>query len=142
MGFTAVAAFTAVASAQQQRKSAKQQRRAIKAQQRIADVKAEKERTSQLRRARAARASVLANIAASGAAGSSAQVGGLGQIQGQLAGNLQFADKTQVLSREASSANLAAARAEGQAALFSTAASSVSTLGDAGLFNQGDDLNG
>jgi len=99
-----------------QRKAAKAQAKAQRTQQRIADIKAARERRSQVAEARRARAQIESQAGVSGIQGSSGAIGAQSSVQSQLASNLSFLDNVQSLSQQTSIFNQQAAKAQSNAA--------------------------
>jgi len=99
-----------------QRKAAKAQAAAQRTQQRIADIKASRERRKQVAQARQARAQIESQAGAAGIAGSSGAIGAESSVQSQLGSNLSFLDQVQSLSQQTSIFNQQAAKAQSNAA--------------------------
>lgn len=110
----------AAGSLEQQRQASRRSRRAQRIQQRQADVQTARERRNQIRQARIQRALTESQGVGADALGSSALAGATGSIQSQLASNVGFLNVQQDLSRQASAANIGAARAATRAGIFSS----------------------
>ena len=99
-------------------------RRADKAealQERIASLKAQRERRRQIASAKRARARILAQSEASGTQQSSGVVGGVGSIQTQAASNIGFLNQTQTLGAQATSYQKQSRKYSQYSQLFDTA---------------------
>jgi hypothetical protein len=119
----AVTAVTAAASISEQKKQGRAQERGQKKAQKQADNQAAIARRKQVRQARIQRADIIAQSANSGAAGSSSEAGALGSLQGQLGTQLGTSFQNQALSQGQSRNNIAAAKSQGNAAMFGAVSS-------------------
>lgn len=98
----AVAIGATATSYSQSRKAASAARQQSQIQQRMADMKAARERRDAVRQARIARAEIEQLGASTGTSGSSGVAGGVGSVQSQLGYNLSFLDNMQSMSGQAS----------------------------------------
>ena len=71
------------------------QKHALAAQQRMADMKAQRERIQQIRESRIKRAQIEQSAANTGAADSSSAQAGAGAVESQLAGNIGYLNEQQ-----------------------------------------------
>ena len=92
MGFSAIAAFTFVASQQQASQARRQQSRAAEAQNRIEKAKQARIRREQIRQERIRKARIISQTQAAGASGSSAEAGAVGSLSSQLASNIGYSN--------------------------------------------------
>jgi hypothetical protein len=129
MGISAgIAAFAAVAGANEQRKAGKAQRKSEKLAQRKADIQSASSRRKQVRAARVQRAEILSNSANSGAAGSSSESGALSGLQTTLGTNLGESFAVQNLSQQQSKANSNANRHSTQGSMFASIGSAATSF--------------
>jgi hypothetical protein len=119
----AVALISTGVSIQQGRQSAKAQRKASDAQQRIADAQTAREKRGQVREARIRRAEVISQAEATGASGSSGEMGATSSIQSQLGSNLGHLNYVQGQAQYAS-------RQLQQAAKFQSNAATAQAIGN------------
>lgn len=111
------------ASLVQQRKATVSQDRALRAQRRLERVRARRERRDQVRAARIIQAQTIAASEASGIGDSSTLFGNIASIKTQAAENLSFLDTSMAFQNRILQFNQDAARQQGYAQLFGTAAS-------------------
>lgn len=127
-----IAAFvaTTLLGINEQRKQVRATREANKLQQRIADVKASRERSKLLAEARIKRAR-LANLAVQGGVGdSSSAIAGQSQITSQAASGVSFLDQIQTLGKQSNAFMQDAADAGSRANLFGTIAGVSGNIAD------------
>ena len=105
------------------KKSSKKRQEALRKQEKIASVKAARERVQNIREARRRRASIVAGAAGGDVLGSSGAKVGSGNVVSQLASNLAFSQGIQDLGGEASALNISAAGHASDAASFGAQAS-------------------
>ena len=130
----AVALFTTGVSMQQQAQATRSQRKASAAQQRIADAQTAREKRGQVREARIRRAEVISQAEATGASGSSGEMGATSSIQSQLGSNLGHLNYVQGQAQYAS-------RQLQQAANFQSNANTAQAVSNlAGKFVGPDDF--
>jgi len=108
----AVAAYSANKQAKATKKAAKERKKSIAAQQRIADLKASRERVRAVREARVKRGMLAARAAGGGVSGASGAQAGQQGVISQLSGNLAFSQKVQDFGQQASLYNQNAADAQ------------------------------
>jgi len=118
MGFAAVAIFSLLSYSENRKAANKQdaasrqraaaERNTLKAQQRIADIKAGRERRKAAQEARKNRARVVAQSEVTGTSGSSGVQGALGSSQTIFSSNVATAGQISQVSQQASIFNIAA----------------------------------
>lgn len=113
-------AASALLSAKAQDEAQGEARKARNQRQRIADIKAKRERTELIRQSRIARAQQIAGGVATGVTGSSGQTGALASISSQTAANVSFLDTTQSLGKQANIFEGKSIAASGRANLYSS----------------------
>lgn len=118
-----LAVFSTAYSVDQQREAAKDSKRAQRAQQRLQDIKAARERRSQVRQAIVAQSTLEARAQATGTSKSSSAQQGGDSVQSQLASNLSFLDQANQLNQQTSIFEQRAASASSRAATGQAVAS-------------------
>lgn len=118
----ALIGLSTVASIDAERKATRRQRRANKLQQRIADVKASRERRRMIAEARVKRAQLANAAELTGVSESSGAIAGQGNIQSQAASNISFLDQVQTLNTQSNAFMQSAANASSNANAFSAIA--------------------
>lgn len=134
--FAVAAVASAAYSARQQSKAASAQRRAMAAEQRRADIANARERRQQIRNARIARAAIENQAASSGLMGSSSMAAAVSNVTTRSNENISFLDQNQMLSAQASAANIQAARFSSKAATGSAVSQLAQQFGNySNMFN-------
>ena len=123
-----VSAVGTTASIYQGNKAADESKKAQKAQNRMAQLKAAREKRSQLAQRRKAVAANEAMGVATGTAGSSSELGSIASIGAQTASNVGFINRQESLANRASKANRASATYSNRAAAFGQVANVASSL--------------
>lgn len=106
----------------EQRKAVKEQKESQRAQQASANARAQRERIQQIRKQRAAQASIQAAGFAAGAPTSSSVAGGVSGVGSQAASNIGFLNTQQAAASVSSAANQRALDFQSRAATLGVAA--------------------
>lgn len=125
MGFETILTTLAVAAAvagtvvsvKGQEAAADAQAQSQKLQGRLNDIRAQRDKTQQIREARMKRAIIEQNAANSGAGDSSSALGGAGEVTSNLASNIAYINTQQDYGKAISKQGVLGARAQGQEAL-------------------------
>lgn len=122
-----IAAGTGIASHQQQARAAEKQEEANKLRERIADIRAQREKGRQIRAQRIAQAQVLSQQATSGTSGTGTS-GLISSTQSQLSSNLSFLDLSRSTQGNIFDLEQSAQRNRTRANIFTTGGQAVSTI--------------
>ena len=120
--------FGTAASIDQSRTAARRTRKANKLQQRIADVKAQRERVRAIADARKVRASQAQGAELTGVSGSSGAIAAQSSATSQAASNISFLDQVSSLGKESNMFLNRAATAQSNAGTFSAIAGLSSSV--------------
>jgi len=131
LALAAISVGTSVYSAIQQDEAARAQRRSLQLQQRIADIKAARERVKLARESRVAREQTRQASATGGTTGSTGALSAAGAVSTQFAAGTSFLNQVQSLAGQASIFEQRAVSATGRAAV----AGAVSSLAQFGFTN-------
>ena len=118
------------ASIDQSRTAARRTRKANKLQQRIADVKAQRERVKTIADARKVRASQAQSAELTGVSGSSGAIAAQSSATSQAASNISFLDQVSSLGKESNMFLNRAATAQSNAGTFNAVAGVASSFAD------------
>lgn len=99
---TAYSIYSSKKQADAQEDAAEAQRQRQQVEQNVANLKAERQKKEQIRRARSERGEVLNIGATRGVSQSSGVQGGAGSVMSQLGGNLSYMDRQQGMANQAS----------------------------------------
>lgn len=110
------------AATERQAAATQEEQKAARARQAISDIQARRARVQAIRKARIARAGIVAAGEATGTGASTGVAGGTGSVQSQLAGGLAVSQGIQQLGQRSTTALNKAATARQQATIFQAAA--------------------
>jgi len=127
----AILATSTVASIEQSRQASKRQRRANELNQRIADIKAQRERVKLISEARRKSALLAQQAELTGVAGSAGAIGGQMGVTAQAASGLSFLDQVSQLGKQANIFTQRAADAQSRAGMFGAVAGLAGTAATA-----------